>query len=71
MDAVPWSKGEVIPVHATKACEEAEEFRHVFLTSAEGGARGRSVSSVCLSLFIFNVIGGNLTKYECKNRYRL
>jgi hypothetical protein len=41
-DAAPWSKGEDIPVHATKACGEVEEYRHSFLTSARSGASGRS-----------------------------
>jgi hypothetical protein len=41
-NAAPWSKSEDIPVHATKACGEVEEFRHSFLTSAQCGASGRS-----------------------------
>jgi hypothetical protein len=41
-DAAPWSKGEYIPVHATKACGEVEEYRHSFLKSAQSGANGRS-----------------------------
>jgi hypothetical protein len=42
-DAAPWSKSEDIPVYATKACGEAEEYRHSSLTSARSGASGRSV----------------------------
>jgi hypothetical protein len=41
-DPVPWSKGEYIPVHAAKACGEAEEYCHSSLTSAQSGAIGRS-----------------------------
>jgi hypothetical protein len=41
-DAAPWSKGECITVHATKACGKAEEYRHSFLTSAQSGESGRS-----------------------------
>ena len=41
-DAAPWSKGEHIPVHATKACGVEEERCHSFLRSAQFGASGRS-----------------------------
>jgi hypothetical protein len=41
-NAAPWSKGEYISVHATKACGEVEEYRDPFLTSAQSVASGRS-----------------------------
>ena len=43
-DAAPWSKGEDIPEHVTKACGEAEENRHSFLTSVQEWAIGRPAS---------------------------
>ena len=42
-DAAPWSKGEDIPVHTTKACGEAEERRYSFLRKF--GKSGVSVQS--------------------------
>jgi hypothetical protein len=41
-DSDPWSKGEDIPMHATKDCGEAEVYRHASLTSAQSGISGRS-----------------------------
>jgi len=43
-DAAPWSKCKVISEHVTKACGEAEENRHSFLTSVQGWAIGRPAS---------------------------